>query len=209
MPIITAVAYKPTPESKVGIKFVANRISHINESSLFASSDLRVGQEVVSINDQPADEKSAREIAAMIASASKEVKFKVIAGASGQEKYEFMRTLPVPVVFTAVAYKPTPDSKVGIKVVTNHRIADRITNRISCINESSLFASSDLRVGHEVVSINDQPVDGKSATEVAAMIASAPRVVKIKVIAEATKPIVAVKINTSQGPTGAPDGGIW
>ena len=111
-------------------------------------------------------------------------------------------------LITAVAYKPTPDSKVGIKFVAN---------RISYINNSSLFASSDLRAGQEVVSINDQPADGKSATEIAAMIASAPRVVTIKVIAGATRPNFAVAVavpgplesNTSRGPNGAPDGGVW
>jgi C-terminal processing protease CtpA/Prc len=85
MPVITAVAYKPTPDSKVGIAFIAGRISKIAETSFFATSDLRVGQEVVSINDEPADEKSPQEMVAMIASAPKEVKIKVIAGAKNVE----------------------------------------------------------------------------------------------------------------------------
>ena len=51
------------------------------------------------------------------------------------------------------------------------------------------------------MSINDQPVDGKSATEIAAtMIASAPRVVKIKVIAGEPKPIFAVAVVAGPGP---------
>jgi C-terminal processing protease CtpA/Prc len=195
MPVITAVAYKPTPDSKAGIRFVANRISYINESSLFASSDLRAGQEIISINDQPADGKSGTEIAAMIASAPNEVKIKVIAEATKPD-YEYKRTMPAPEVITAVAYKPTPDSKVGIRFVAN---------RISHVKGGGLFSSSDLRVGQEVVSINDQPVDGKSGTEIAAMIASVPRVVTIKVIAVA----VAVATDTSQAPNGAPEGGIW
>jgi membrane-associated protease RseP (regulator of RpoE activity) len=181
MPVITAVAYKPTPDSKVGIAFVANRISKISATSLFASSDLRVGQQVLSINDEPVNGKSATEMAAVIASAPEEVKIKVIAEAS------------VPVI-TAVANKPTPDSKVGIAFVAN---------RISKINEGSFFASSDLRVGHTVVSINDKPADGKSAT-LAAIIASAPKEVKIKVIAGPN-----VEINKSKAPNGAPEGGIW
>jgi hypothetical protein len=83
-----------------------------------------------------------------------------------------------------------------------------VANHTSYINESSLFASSDLRFEQEVVSIYDQPAEGKSGPEIVAAMIS--REVRIKVIAEAPTPnAVAVEMNTSQGPNGAPDRGIW
>ena len=77
----------------------------------------------MSINDQPVDEKFAKEIAAMIASAPQKVKIKVIAEGTKPD-HEF-QPMPAPKVMTAAAYKPTPDSKVGI---------GSIANRISYIN---------------------------------------------------------------------------
>jgi hypothetical protein len=59
MPIVTAQVIKPTPESKLGIGFAGDTgtgsivVTKISDTGLFASTQLRVGQEILSVNDIP------------------------------------------------------------------------------------------------------------------------------------------------------------
>jgi hypothetical protein len=60
MPIVTAEVIKPTPESKLGISFVQDTpgvivLTKIAETSLFANTPLRVGQQILSVNDVSVD----------------------------------------------------------------------------------------------------------------------------------------------------------
>mmetsp|Transcript_13865 Transcript_13865/g.19708 ORF Transcript_13865/g.19708 Transcript_13865/m.19708 type:complete len:136 (+) Transcript_13865:509-916(+) len=71
-------------------------------------------------------------------------------------------------VVVATVYKVTKDMKVGIGIK-----APNGTLAISSIHPGSLFAMSDLRVGMELQSINNQSMSGKTVQEAANLIKDA------------------------------------
>ena len=75
---------------------------------------------------------------------------------------------PTSPVVVATANKATKDMTVGIGIKASNG-----TPAISSIHPGSLFATSDLRVGMDLQSINNQPMSGKTAQEAANLIKDA------------------------------------
>jgi C-terminal processing protease CtpA/Prc len=136
MATITGWVLKDTKDSLVGIAFSQDTpgapltIKYIYKGGLFDSTDLVPGLKVVSINDVLVTGKSAEEVAELM----KQLDGKVSVTAEGVR---------------ASVEKPTKDSKVGISLSDENGVVI-----ISVINPLGLFASSGLRVGQRVVSIN-------------------------------------------------------
>jgi predicted metalloprotease with PDZ domain len=133
---VVASAVKESKEARLGIKCKlrgANRvvISTIVDDGLFADSDLRVGQTVISINGEPCPA-SAKEATDHIKAAVGEV---TIVAANT----------------VATVQKSEKGCKVGISF---GKAEDCVV--ICKIEDDSLFAGSSLRLGQKVVSINGQ-----------------------------------------------------
>lgn len=76
-PTVIVSAAKTSPESKIGIKFEGRKgkiiLKDISPSGLFASTNLQVGQEIVSINGTSISGKNVPEVLAMLVSIQKDV----------------------------------------------------------------------------------------------------------------------------------------
>ena len=77
---------------------------------------------------------------------------------------------------SATGTKSSPDSRVGIGFASHAGGKIILTNII----ETSLFHGSDLRVGHEIVSVNGTVVRGMDVYEIKAMLASIEKEVNIQ-----------------------------
>ena len=148
MGIIKIRATKPTPDSKIGIKYSSDgmkmTITGIFDDSIFASTDLKVGHEVMRVNEASVYGKPMEWIKATLASIEDEVELDVRVNDDTKNYIQIRAT------------KPTSDSKIGIKY-----LSDGMKMTITGIFDDSIFASTDLKVGHEVVRINEASVNGK------------------------------------------------
>lgn len=77
---------------------------------------------------------------------------------------------------SAIGTKSSPDSKVGIGFTA--QAGGRII--VTKISDTSLFQGSDLRVGHEIIAINEISVRGKDVDEVKAILGSIEKEVNIQ-----------------------------
>mmetsp|Transcript_11349 Transcript_11349/g.21657 ORF Transcript_11349/g.21657 Transcript_11349/m.21657 type:complete len:261 (+) Transcript_11349:429-1211(+) len=82
------------------------------------------------------------------------------------------------VIFTARVAKPKPESKLGIKFSE-----ERGKIVITSIADESLFASTALAVGHEILSVNETRVVGSDVGTVLSILTSIPNVVTIEAYA--------------------------
>jgi hypothetical protein len=136
MATITGWVLKDTKHSLVGIAFSQETpdapltIKYIYKGGLFDSTDLVPGLQVVRINNIIVSSKSAEEAAKLM----KRLRGVVSVTAEGVR---------------ASVEKPAKDSKVGISLSDENGVVI-----ISVINPFGIFASSGLRVGQRVVSIN-------------------------------------------------------
>src|SRR5210317_511673 len=141
MKTIKIRATKPTPASKIGIKYLCDglvmKITGIFEDSIFASTELKVGHEVVRINEASVYGKPMDWIKAMLASVEDEVELDVRVNDDTKDYIQIRAT------------KPTPDAKLGIKYVAGEQ-----SFVITGILPGSVFESTQLKVGQEVFVIN-------------------------------------------------------
>lgn len=147
MGIIKIRATKPSPDSKIGIKYQSDgmemTITGIFEDSIFASTDLKVGHEVVRINEASVYGKPFDWIKVMLSSIEDEVELDVRVNEDTKDYIQVRAT------------KPTPDAKLGIKYVAGGQ-----SLVITGILPDSIFTSTRLKVGHEVFMINGTTVAG-------------------------------------------------
>mmetsp|Transcript_4216 Transcript_4216/g.9889 ORF Transcript_4216/g.9889 Transcript_4216/m.9889 type:complete len:358 (-) Transcript_4216:2528-3601(-) len=161
MGIIKIRANKPTPDSKIGIKYLSDgmemTITGIFDDSIFASTGLKVGHEVVRINESSVYGKTRNWILNKLASIADEVELDVKVHEDTKNCIQIRAT------------KPFPDSKLGINFVAGEESVV-----ITGIMQDSIFSSTRLKVGHEIFLINGTPVDGIGREWVRAMLSSIP-----------------------------------
>mmetsp|Transcript_4214 Transcript_4214/g.9883 ORF Transcript_4214/g.9883 Transcript_4214/m.9883 type:complete len:373 (-) Transcript_4214:2529-3647(-) len=161
MGIIKIRANKPTPDSKIGIKYLSDgmemTITGIFDDSIFTSTDLKVGHEVVRINESSVYGKPLEWIRDKLASIEDEVELDVKVHEDTKNYIQIRAT------------KPSPDSKLGIKFVAGEESVV-----ITGIMQDSIFSSTRLKVGHEIFLINGTPVDGNGKEWVTTMLSSIP-----------------------------------
>jgi hypothetical protein len=107
-----------------------------------------------------------------------------------------------PVVVVAVKESKEDKCGIGLKKYT-----PTSPIQISSINEEGVFASSDLEIGMQILSINNVSVKGKSKAEAGAMLRAAEG--QVKVIAEQPSSTVALAFGSTTPPRGVPAGGQW
>ena len=166
--MVTVTVYKESKDTKAGIGMIKDEggyivVSKIRDDGLFSSTDIKVGQRVVMVNEIPivGTSMETKQVIDMIKNVGPgEV---TIVTASNE--------------ITTVVQKPTQDSKVGIVVVVK-KAADTGGQKIvvSRLVEGGLFANnSSIQVGQQVLSINDIPIiDDMTALDVVDMLRSAP-----------------------------------
>jgi C-terminal processing protease CtpA/Prc len=143
--ILRVAAIKPEPTSKLGFtyKYIGNKIvvASVKEDGIFADTELRKGQEIVSINS------------------------KRVGGLNKDEFRGLLQSLPQGKVMISVkdiiefsilkidAVKPTKESKLGFmyKVLDDGVI-------VASVNDTGIFANTALTKGQEIVSINGKNV---------------------------------------------------
>ncbi|CAJ1923995.1 unnamed protein product [Cylindrotheca closterium] len=161
MGIIKIRANKPTQDSKMGIKYLSDgvgmTITGIFENSIFESTNLKVGHEVIRINDSSVYGKPMEWIRLKLASIEGEVELDVKVNEDTKNYIQIRAT------------KPSPDSKLGIRYVPGETSVV-----ITGIMEDSIFSSTALKVGHEIFLINGTPVAGNGRDWVASMLYSIP-----------------------------------
>jgi C-terminal processing protease CtpA/Prc len=164
--VITAVATKETPESKIGIglKDMSGMVivSSIAEDSIFQNTSLKVGHKVLSINKMVVDGMTKYDAIKLFKTA--ETTITIMAEDVG--------------LVGATVVKPTPDTKVGIGI--KEKDGDLY---ISSIYDSGLFTSTDLREDMKIVSLNRKSVRGMNKVDAIQMIKEADG--EISVIAQA------------------------
>ena len=164
--LITVVAVKETPESKIGIglKDMSGMVivSSIADDSIFKDSALKVGHKVLSINKMGVDGMSKYDAIKLFKTAESSIT--IMAQDVG--------------LVGATVVKPTVDTKVGIGI--KEKDGDLY---ISSIYDSGLFTSSDLREDMKIVSVNRKSVRGMNKLDAIQMIKDAEG--EISLIAQA------------------------
>lgn len=163
MTIITAIAEKPTAESKLGIAFSRPDaesplvIKMVRDDGLFASSELKAGMLVESIMGVP-----------MMFSTPKAAADALRLADAGEVVIKAMVTV-------GEITKTDVSQKLGISL-KNSTTQPGIY--ISKISEDGLFAGSELMEGHQVLYINDVPCPA-TTKEAIALVKEAVDVLKI------------------------------
>ena len=154
--LIRVMARKPSATAKLGLglKPVEGSIviSTIGEGSLFSGTDLKVGQKLVSINQESCGNMSVHSAIALLKEAEGDIA--VTAEDIGV------------VGVTVVKKSANARLGIGLKSVSKDIV-------ISSIADDGLFISTDLRVGHKLISINRTNVKGLTTSEAVSMIKNA------------------------------------
>eukprot|EP00980_Cylindrotheca_fusiformis_P000542 scaffold133_cov115-Cylindrotheca_fusiformis.AAC.2 len=194
--VVTFVAtvFKQSKDQKSGIGFRQNSpddpitISSLAEDGLFANTDLRIGMQVVSVNGTDVDGFTR----------SKAIQF--VRDAEGE-----LTVVAQPVAGGAVAvvFKESKDQKCGITLKQDDP-SDPVS--VSRISDDGLFANSGLKVGMQVVSINNVAVENLTSPQAVEVLKEAEG--KVTVVGQPYTNTLAVK-SASNAPPGVADGGIW
>lgn len=151
MTIISSTATKPSKDSKCGIVFERAKpnfplvIKEIREGGLLEASEVKPGMVVESINGEPMTWKSPKDAAEMLKQAESEISIACV-------------------VAKATVTKAAKEDKVGISIKNS---TTKKGMWISKIAEETKFADSELKVGMQVLFINDTacPSDTKEAIQ--------------------------------------------
>lgn len=158
---IVAKTIRPTPDTKLGLTLDKTKvgivIAKIQDGGLLASSDLQVGQKIVSINGQkcPLDLKDAMQLLSLPpgnddSSSSQQQQQQELTITALDVVPELIPIWPEDCLVTATAYKPLTTTVVGVGL--NKSVQGRIV--ISRVWEKGLFARSALQVGLVLLTIN-------------------------------------------------------
>ena len=156
--MITGTVTKASQDSKVGIVFERKPgqncviISKIVEGGLFSKTDLIAGLEVAAVNGKDVAGMTTKAIADLLRSA-----------APG----ELSVTAKSPVVGKAM--KPSKSSRIGITLTLD----DMGAIIIKKIEEDSLLANTDLKVGLEVIAVNGKDITGMQPSDVTGVLRAA------------------------------------
>ena len=156
---VVGTANKVSKEDKVGIRFASKSpggpvvIHSITKGGAFDGSELKAGYEVVSINGTNMAGKSHTDAVSMIKECVGEVTVTTSAPAN---------------LVTATVVKETQKTRMGIGI---ERLGSTFT--VQTITEGGLFAKTDLKVGHEILSMNGVYPGGMTVKEAVSMLRSA------------------------------------
>lgn len=161
--LVTAVLPKESTSTKVGlgIGMAGGKvlITSIKNDTLATPTDLRNGMQIRLINNVDCTEMEAAEVGRLLAEAEGNVT--VVAAMPGQPARAADAEL-TPLVASAFKEK---DAKVGLTVVDK---GGKIY--ISKIDKQGLLGGSVLKVGMELISINNVQMDGKKASDCASLL---------------------------------------
>jgi len=152
----TGTAFKESKDVTVGIAFWQAKpddpITISKNTGLFANTDIKVGMEVESINGTTIDGYTHLKAIGFIKEAEGELTIvgKAVKGGG-----------------VGIVFKESKDQKVGITLKQDNP-ADPVT--ISGLWEDGLFSNTDLKVGMQVMSINNVPVEGLTKSQAVQMI---------------------------------------
>eukprot|EP00526_Cylindrotheca_closterium_P017177 CAMPEP_0113622500 /NCGR_PEP_ID=MMETSP0017_2-20120614/11532_1 /TAXON_ID=2856 /ORGANISM="Cylindrotheca closterium" /LENGTH=315 /DNA_ID=CAMNT_0000532337 /DNA_START=27 /DNA_END=974 /DNA_ORIENTATION=- /assembly_acc=CAM_ASM_000147 len=196
----TGVAFKESKDQTVGIAFRQELPDHpvtiSKNTGLFANTDLKVGMEVESINGTVVDGLTRLKAISFIKEAEGKVTVvgKAVKGGA-----------------IAVVFKESIGQKCGIAFKQDVP-TDPVT--ISRIGEDGLFVKTDLKVGMQVMSVNNVPVEGLDKTQAIQFLKDAEG--KVVVVGapptNKPKPAAAAATATATGtppPPGVAAGGQW
>jgi S1-C subfamily serine protease len=159
--ILRIAAIKPEPTSKLGFtyKYIGNKIvvASVKDDGIFADTELKKGQEIVSINS------------------------KRVAGLNKDQFRGLLQSLPQGKIIISVkdiiefsimkieTTKPTADSKLGFMYKV---LDDGIV--VASVNDSGIFANTALSKGMEIVSINGKNVQKMTKERFRAYLSTIP-----------------------------------
>jgi C-terminal processing protease CtpA/Prc len=159
--ILRVSAIKPEPTSKLGFtyKYIGNKIvvASVKDDGIFADTELKKGQEIVSINS------------------------KRVAGLNKDQFRGLLQSLPQGKIIISVkdiiefsimkieTTKPTADSKLGFMYKV---LDDGIV--VANVNDSGIFANTALTKGMEIVSINGKNVQKMTKDRFRAYLSTIP-----------------------------------
>jgi len=143
--ILRIVGFKPDADSKLGFtyKFIGNKcvVASVKEDGIFAETELKKGQEIVSINSRRIEQLNKDQFRGLLQSLPQG---RVII--TVKDIIEFA-------ILKIVTTKPQPDSKLGFMYKV---LDDGIT--VASVNDSGIFANTQLNKGQEIVSVNGKNV---------------------------------------------------
>lgn len=191
--MITVTVQRDSAGSKIGLaaKTVNSKIviTRVLDGSLFASTDLRAGQVIVSVNDIPFAGMTAGQALALMTAT---VGVLTIVADDGA-------------VTVATVQKDSADSKIGlaVKTVNGEVVVTRIV-------EGRLFAPTDLRVGQIIVSVNDVPCAGITGQQAMSLMTDAVGVLTVVARArDGPAVVVSPPANGANYPPNTEPGGVW
>jgi hypothetical protein len=189
-----AKVFKESKDKKCGIRLRQAlptdpvTISRLGADGLFADTDLRIGMEVASVNGVDIDGMTRIKAIQLVKDAEGDLTVvgKAVAGGA-----------------VAVVFKESKDQKCGI-ILRQGGPSDPVT--VSGIGEDGLFAQTDLKVGMQVMSINNVAVEDMTKEQAIQIVKDTEG--KLTVVGQ---PYVAKpsSIPASYAPPGIADGGIW
>lgn len=192
----SGVAFKESKDSTVGISFRQERpddpVTISRNTGLFANTDLKVGMEVESINGATVDGMTRLKAISMIKEAEGQL---TVVGKAVKDGA------------VAVVFKETRDQKCGISFkqdVRSHPVT------VSNIGQDGLFANTDLKVGMQVMSVNNVVVEDLDKSQAISLLKVAEG--KVVVVGGAPPKNSALSSSGSNGvvpPPGVGAGGQW
>jgi C-terminal processing protease CtpA/Prc len=186
--MLTATGVKETPSSMIGITVEEDEkdgilVSHLADWTIFAGTDLKVGQRIISVNNKACKGLYPNEAFLLFQQADRfvtvlateEVKMEQPPPTEQEEKVILVpppaplleNLYPTPGVYTTIARKSYGPMGVGFR--WGGKFGDPVT--ITKMSETSPLAKSVAEVGQVVLAISGQPVLG--AKEAASIIGSA------------------------------------
>ena len=207
---VEAIVMKETKDSRLGLTLgqgsgASVLICFIEKPGLFAYTNLKVLQRIVSVNgtDCPSTSKEAfamlKDVQGKLTLVAVATDAELVAGS----KKEFEGAVLSEGQVMATAIKESAATRVGIKC--KQRGKGRVV--MSFIGEDGLFKDSDLRVGQTVISINGQtcPDTPKEATALIKSEVGEVTVVAANTVATVTKAEKSSKVGISLGRAGEAD----
>lgn len=192
----TGVSFKESKDSTVGISFRQERpddpVTISRNTGLFANTDLKVGMEVESINGATVDGMTRLKAIGMIKEAEGQL---AVVGKAVKDGA------------VAIVFKETRDQKCGISFKQDVR-AHPVT--VSNIGQDGLFANTDLKVGMQVMSVNNVVVEDLDKNQAISLLKVAEG--KLVVVGGAPPKNSAFPSSGSNGvvpPPGIGPGGQW
>ncbi|CAJ1965369.1 unnamed protein product [Cylindrotheca closterium] len=191
----TGTVFKESKDQTVGIAFKQEHPDHpvtiSRNTGLFANTDLKVGMEVESINGVSIDGFTRLKAIGFIKEAEGQVTVvgKAVKGGA-----------------VAVVFKESKDQKCGI---TFKQDVPTEPVTVSKIGEDGLFANSDLKVGMEVISVNNIAVDDMDKHQAIALLKDAEGKIVVVGAPATNRPKKAAASTGATPPPGVEAGGEW